>query len=180
MSPSRGIQSLPRTLHQTLTTHKGAVHVCRYAKASAKYILTGGQDRSIRLWNPSLGTEIKVYSGHGYEVLSITVCVCSNRYAVSTHQSLHKVRTITPNSPLLVGTDQSSFGTSPAGTSFVVSPGILARSMQSSSTMMPPCWPVDPLMPQCGCGTCGTTVASLRQDIIDPTQCAEPTSYSNA
>jgi len=83
MSPSRGIQSLPRTLHQTLTTHKGAVHVCRYAKASAKYILTGGQDRSIRLWNPSLGTEIKVYSGHGYEVLSITVAHDNTKFASS-------------------------------------------------------------------------------------------------
>ena len=73
MAPSRGPSSLPRILHQTLSTHKGPVHVVRYAKGSAKYILSGGQDRSIRLWNPSLGTEIKVYTGHGYEVLSITV-----------------------------------------------------------------------------------------------------------
>lgn len=75
MAPSRGPLSVPRTLHQTLTSHKGPVHVVRYAKGTAKYILSGGQDRSIRLWNPSLGTEIKVYAGHGYEVLSITVYV---------------------------------------------------------------------------------------------------------
>jgi mitogen-activated protein kinase organizer 1 len=49
------------------------VHVARYAKGSAKYVLTGGQDRVVRLWNPSLGTEIKSYSAHGYEVLSISV-----------------------------------------------------------------------------------------------------------
>ena len=36
-------------------------------------MLTGGQDRTVRLWNPSLGTEIKVYSAHGYEVLSLSV-----------------------------------------------------------------------------------------------------------
>jgi mitogen-activated protein kinase organizer 1 len=70
MAPSRG---LARALHATLENHKGPVHVARYAKGSAKYILTGGQDRVVRLWNPSLGTEIKAYSAHGYEVLSISV-----------------------------------------------------------------------------------------------------------
>ena len=75
MAPSRGPQALPRVLHQTLQNHKGPVHVARYAKGAAKYVLTGGQDRSVRLWNPALGTEIKAYSAHGYEVLSISVCV---------------------------------------------------------------------------------------------------------
>ncbi|TCD65183.1 hypothetical protein EIP91_003005 [Steccherinum ochraceum] len=71
MAPSRGPSTLPRTLHTVLDNHKGPVHVARYAKGSAKYVLTGGQDRTIRLWNPNLGTEIKTYAAHGYEVLSI-------------------------------------------------------------------------------------------------------------
>jgi mitogen-activated protein kinase organizer 1 len=71
--PSRGPQPIARALHQTLTAHKGPVHVARYAKGAAKYVLTGGQDRSIRLWNPNLGTEIKAYNAHGYEVLAISV-----------------------------------------------------------------------------------------------------------
>jgi mitogen-activated protein kinase organizer 1 len=75
MAPSRGPQALPRNLHVTLANHKGSVNVARYAKGSAKYILTGGQDRTIRLWNASLGTEIKTFAAHGYEVLSITVSV---------------------------------------------------------------------------------------------------------
>jgi len=75
MAPSRGPQPLARTLHQTLKAHKGTVNVATYAKGTAKYLLSGGQDRTIRLWNPSVGTEIKAYSGHGYEVLSITVHV---------------------------------------------------------------------------------------------------------
>jgi mitogen-activated protein kinase organizer 1 len=70
---ARGPPPLPRTLHTTLSNHIGPVHVARYAKGAAKYILTGGQDRTVRLWNPHLGTEIKVYKAHGYEVLSITV-----------------------------------------------------------------------------------------------------------
>lgn len=53
------------------------MHVARYAKGSAKYVLTGGQDRTVRLWNPTLGTEIKAYTAHGYEVLSITVPLSS-------------------------------------------------------------------------------------------------------
>jgi len=73
MAPSRGPQPLARTLHQTLKAHKGTVNVATYAKGTAKYLLSGGQDRVIRLWNPSVGTEIKAYSGHGYEVLSIAV-----------------------------------------------------------------------------------------------------------
>jgi WD40 repeat protein len=73
MAPSRGPEPLPRALHIALENHKGPVHVARYAKGSAKYVLTGGQDRVVRLWNPALGTEIKSYSAHGYEVLSISV-----------------------------------------------------------------------------------------------------------
>ncbi|KAJ3810998.1 nuclear mRNA splicing protein [Lentinula aff. lateritia] len=73
MAPSRGPLPLARTLHVTLDGHKGPVNVARYAKGSAKYILTGGQDRTVRLWNASLGTEIKAFNAHGYEVLSIAV-----------------------------------------------------------------------------------------------------------
>jgi mitogen-activated protein kinase organizer 1 len=72
MAPSRGTP-LARTLHSDLTNHKGVVHVARYSKGDAKYVLTGGQDRTVRLWNPNLGTEIKTFTAHGYEVLSISV-----------------------------------------------------------------------------------------------------------
>lgn len=85
MAPSRGPQPIARELHTTLNNHKGTVNVARYAKGTAKYILTGGQDRTIRLWNASLGTEIKVFAGHGYEVLSVTVCVV---YLISTSHVL--------------------------------------------------------------------------------------------
>jgi mitogen-activated protein kinase organizer 1 len=75
MAPSRGPQSLARTLHVILNNHKGPVNVARYSKGTAKYILTGGQDRTVRLWNANLGTEIKTFAAHGYEVLSVTVYV---------------------------------------------------------------------------------------------------------
>jgi len=75
MAPSRGPQPLARTLHVALNSHKGPVNVARYSKGTAKYILTGGQDRTVRLWNANAGTEIKEFAAHGYEVLSITVYV---------------------------------------------------------------------------------------------------------
>ncbi|PFH50903.1 hypothetical protein AMATHDRAFT_75291 [Amanita thiersii Skay4041] len=69
MTPS----PLPRSLHVTLDAHKGPVNVARYSKGNAKYILTGGQDRTVRLWNTSTGAEIKVFAAHGYEILTLSV-----------------------------------------------------------------------------------------------------------
>ncbi|KAK2463183.1 hypothetical protein APHAL10511_004838 [Amanita phalloides] len=81
MAPSRGPRPLPRALHATLNTHKGPVNIARYSKGSAKYLLTGGQDRTVRLWNANLGTEIKVFSAHGYEVLSLAVANDNAKFA---------------------------------------------------------------------------------------------------
>lgn len=75
MSPSRGPEAVPRHLHATLSGHKGPINVARYAKGAGKYILTGGQDRTVKLWNANLGTEVKTFAAHGYEVLSIAVFV---------------------------------------------------------------------------------------------------------
>ncbi|KAJ7287776.1 nuclear mRNA splicing protein [Mycena rebaudengoi] len=86
MAPSRGIQApqaLPRHLHATLSSHKGPVNVARYAKGAGKYILTGGQDRTVKLWNANLGTEVKTFAAHGYEVLSISVSHDNAQFASS-------------------------------------------------------------------------------------------------
>lgn len=75
VSMVQGPPPLPRKLHVTLEGHVGSVHVARYAKGAAKHVLTGGNDRTVRLWNPATGALIKTYKGHGYEVLSIAVLV---------------------------------------------------------------------------------------------------------
>lgn len=72
---------LPRHEHQRLSGHSGAVNIAVYAKGSAKYVLSGGNDRTIRLWNPELATEIKTYKGHGYEVLGIDVALDNAQFA---------------------------------------------------------------------------------------------------
>lgn len=53
-----------------LDGHQGAVNVARY-NHGAKYVLTGSADRSVRLWNPVTGKEIKSYKGHAQEVLHV-------------------------------------------------------------------------------------------------------------
>jgi len=37
------------------------------------YCLTGSKDRSIKLWNPHRGTQIKSFQGHGYDVRGLAV-----------------------------------------------------------------------------------------------------------
>ncbi|KZP34292.1 nuclear mRNA splicing protein [Athelia psychrophila] len=83
MAPSRGPLPVPRTLHTTLNGHKGSVHVARYSKGAATYVLTGGADRSVRLWNANLGNEIKAFNAHGYEVLSVCVSHDNSKFASS-------------------------------------------------------------------------------------------------
>ncbi|KAJ7703064.1 nuclear mRNA splicing protein [Mycena rosella] len=80
---SRGPEAVPRHLHATLSGHKGPVNVARYAKGAGKYILTGGQDRTVKLWNANLGTEIKTFAAHGYEVLSVAVSHDNAQFASS-------------------------------------------------------------------------------------------------
>ena len=69
---SSPFMSVPRSLQHTLAGHNGPVNVVIYSAGAAKYCLSGGQDRTVRLWNPSTGLEIKRYQAHGYEVLSLS------------------------------------------------------------------------------------------------------------
>jgi hypothetical protein len=111
MAPSRGPQPLARTQHIVLDGHRGAVNVARYSKGSAKYILTGGQDRTVRLWNANLGTEVKTFTSHGYEVLSITVYGQPSFYFTRDIIIFLKAPRIMPNSRRPVAIALSSCGT---------------------------------------------------------------------
>jgi WD40 repeat protein len=89
------------------------VNVARYSKGSAKYVLTGGQDRTVRLWNANLGTEVKTVASHGYEVLSITVYVHSPSLSAlpGISRKFLKAPRIMPNSRRPVAIVLSSCGT---------------------------------------------------------------------
>ncbi|KAK4687243.1 mitogen-activated protein kinase organizer 1, partial [Tremellales sp. Uapishka_1] len=69
-----------RALRCRLDGHSGPVNVVRY-NHGAKYCLSGSTDRSIRLWNPSTGKEIKCYSGHGHEVLALDIAHDNAKFA---------------------------------------------------------------------------------------------------
>lgn len=52
--------------------HSGAIHVVKFNSAGS-YLLSGGQDRVVRLWNPVSRKLVCEYKQHGYEVLDIAV-----------------------------------------------------------------------------------------------------------
>ena len=71
---------LPTTCKLTINSHKGAVCTLAYSGDGA-YCLSGGRDRTVRLWNVSSGKEIKSYEGHGRELASIAVASDNSRFA---------------------------------------------------------------------------------------------------
>ncbi|KAI8332177.1 WD40-repeat-containing domain protein [Choanephora cucurbitarum] len=60
----------PTRIETTLKGHKGPINDVCY-NHSGQYCLSGGRDRSIRLWNPSTGLLLHTYNGHGRDVLGI-------------------------------------------------------------------------------------------------------------
>lgn len=73
---------LPTRLVQTFAAHKGPVNVARY-NSLGRYLLTGGTDRYIRLWNAKSGSEdaIKTYTEHAHEVLALDISTDNSRFA---------------------------------------------------------------------------------------------------
>lgn len=64
-----------------LEGHDGPVLVARFT-TDGSYLMTGGKDRTVILWNPHKGTKVKEYAGiHGYEVLDIKITDDNNRFA---------------------------------------------------------------------------------------------------
>ncbi|CAJ0910675.1 16777_t:CDS:2 [Entrophospora sp. SA101] len=48
--------------------------------STGEYVLSAGQDKLIRLWNPETGLNIKTYSGHGKEILDISITSDHTRF----------------------------------------------------------------------------------------------------
>lgn len=73
--------SFPTTPIARLKNHNGPVHAVTFSAGTGQYILTGCQDRNIRLFNPTTSRLIQTYSAHGYEVLDLAVSEDNARLA---------------------------------------------------------------------------------------------------
>ncbi|OAQ31736.1 WD repeat domain-containing protein 83 [Linnemannia elongata AG-77] len=58
----------------------GPINACQY-NTTGEYILTGGVDRTVRLWNPDTKFCIKTYEAHGWEVLDLAVSPENGKFA---------------------------------------------------------------------------------------------------
>ncbi|KAK6498667.1 hypothetical protein TWF481_011245 [Arthrobotrys musiformis] len=65
----------------TISRHVGPVHCVTYSSGAGQYILTGGQDRKIHLFNSTTTAHIQTYDSHGYEILSLSVSPDNSRFA---------------------------------------------------------------------------------------------------
>ncbi|WIA14257.1 hypothetical protein OEZ85_002793 [Tetradesmus obliquus] len=72
--------SLPSNLVFNLTGHEGPVLNVRF-NPKGTYCISCGKDRTLRLWNPHKGFDIKVYKGHGYEVRDVSVSTDNSQMA---------------------------------------------------------------------------------------------------
>ncbi|TIA91578.1 hypothetical protein E3P99_00971 [Wallemia hederae] len=66
-----------------LLGHSGPVNVVKFNNQAGRYCLSGGRDRTIRLWNPHSGTQVSAYNGHGYEVLGLAITSDNTQFASS-------------------------------------------------------------------------------------------------
>ncbi|PWZ27648.1 WD repeat domain-containing protein 83 [Zea mays] len=63
-------QQLPRTEARSLSGHEGAVLAVRFNR-DGNYCLSCGKDRTLRLWNPHTGAQVKTYKSHAREVRDV-------------------------------------------------------------------------------------------------------------
>uniref|UniRef100_A0A7S0N1I4 Anaphase-promoting complex subunit 4 WD40 domain-containing protein n=1 Tax=Pyramimonas obovata TaxID=1411642 RepID=A0A7S0N1I4_9CHLO len=74
------VERLPNKEVAVLRGHEGPVFVVKYNR-TGQYCLTGGKDRTIRLWIPNRQLCIKTYTGHGQEVRDVACTQDNNRLA---------------------------------------------------------------------------------------------------
>jgi len=74
-------QGVPKERIRNIECKQGAVRCVQYS-VDGNYCMTGGADKSLKLWNPNKGSLLKTYMGHGYEVLDCQGS-CDNSQLVS-------------------------------------------------------------------------------------------------
>ncbi|KAF9129520.1 hypothetical protein BGW39_004079 [Mortierella sp. 14UC] len=78
---STPLQSVPIYIDQVVSDATGSqINACQY-NTTGEYILTGGVDRTVRLWNPETKFCIKTYEAHGWEILDLAVSPENGKFA---------------------------------------------------------------------------------------------------
>ncbi|KAF9951496.1 WD repeat-containing protein 83 [Mortierella alpina] len=73
--------NLPIYEDQVVSDATGSqINACQY-NTTGEYILTGGVDRTVRLWNPETRFCIKSYEAHGWEILDLAVSPENGKFA---------------------------------------------------------------------------------------------------
>jgi mitogen-activated protein kinase organizer 1 len=60
--------------------HKSCVYVTKFSK-DGEHIMSGSQDKSIKLWNPYKGLMIKSYDMHSHDVLDLAILQDNTKFA---------------------------------------------------------------------------------------------------
>jgi WD40 repeat protein len=79
--PKATPQNLPIHIDTVVTEATGsAINACIY-NTTGEYLLTGGKDRTVRLWNPEKRYCIKTYEAHGWEIYDLAVSPENGKFA---------------------------------------------------------------------------------------------------
>lgn len=62
---------LPSSGHQTLVGHTGPVYGTSYS-ADGKFLISGSEDNTVRLWDLEKNTAVVSYTGHAYPVWDVS------------------------------------------------------------------------------------------------------------
>jgi mitogen-activated protein kinase organizer 1 len=60
--------------------HQGSVLALKFS-SDGSYCVSGGSDKTLRLWNPHKSLLIKTYTGHGWEIYDLTISTDNARIA---------------------------------------------------------------------------------------------------
>jgi mitogen-activated protein kinase organizer 1 len=71
---------IPSTVKYTLDAHKGTVYAVKYTSIG-DYCISCGEDKLIQVFNPSAGTLVKTFEGHGKAVYDLCISKDSAKFA---------------------------------------------------------------------------------------------------
>lgn len=84
-----------------LVGHSGPVYSVDWTHCS-RFVLSGSEDGSIRLWNTALKTDLVAYHGHNYPVWSASFCPLDHYFASGGHDRTARVWSTDRISPLRI------------------------------------------------------------------------------